>query len=335
MHSLYIFSFKNFIIKILIFIVLTVFCFSIVLEFYNPLTINNESVIVYNNNVIPELPKNITVSYNNLGYVGEHYSDTITRMKICYVGSSKTQSIYIPVSSQWSTKSLQNQRGYWFNNCGKDGATINIWINEIEKLKKINPQFVVVLLDPFDGQNIELMSADTSFLLRSQLFSTVLLPIYRIAKNKLWGTEIGHKKVSWKNEELVNKVSPPSEHIALEADKIVNSLNQLSAAIRRINAQPIFVSCPTPFGDYTNSDGIEMKRVKESINTDLFYKNFAYILNSYCRENKVFYINGYSLEKNTDFFYDYGHFSVSGSAAFGGLIKPQLDSIINDCNSKK
>ena len=71
-----------------------------------------------------------------------------------------------------------------------------------------------------------------------------------------------------------------------------------------------------------------MKNILGSVNTDNFYNDFSHILEVFCEKRNISFINGYSLQKNTDYFYDHGHFNIEGSAAFARLINPQIEQII-------
>jgi hypothetical protein len=320
-------NFKTFGFKIITIATVTIFIFAICLEFYNPLSIENNRTVTYYNDQIPELPKIIEINYNNYGFIGENFSDTITRTKICFVGSSKTQSIYVPYDKQWTSNCFRNVNEVWFNNCGKDGAKINHWINEINNLKAIEPNFIVVLVDPFSTFNKTTKSNDhQKFYEEIKLFSSVILPLYRICKSQFTDNKIGHTKVTWENDK--KEYGNDKKRINIDTGKVSSGLDNLISEIRKINSIPILISCPTPYGDYTNSKNVIMKNILGSVNTDNFYNDFSHILEVFCEKRNISFINGYSLQKNTDYFYDHGHFNIEGSAAFARLINPQIEQII-------
>jgi hypothetical protein len=312
---------------------LTIFFFAIALEFYNPLTIQKNSKIIYQNNVIPELPKNIEINYNNLGYIGEDYSDTISRTKICFVGSSKTQSIYVPLEYQWTNNILTNKNKYWFNNCGKDGAGINNWVEEVAQLESVKPNYVVVLVDPFETYEPQGRIDQEYTLKRFKFVSSIINPLYKMVKNKIAQNKIGHFKVNWNLSELENNTKFNSKK--LEKEKIKTGLNELINQVKKINAIPILISCPTPYGDYTNADNIEMKKIKGSLKKDQVHHDFSNYLDLYCQQSGTRFINGYALSKNTNYFYDHGHFNIQGSIAFSKFLQPELAEIIISSNSNQ
>jgi len=53
------------------------------------------TTITYHNESVKQLPEYIQVRYNNQGFIGENYSDTITRKRIYFVGWSNTQSLFV------------------------------------------------------------------------------------------------------------------------------------------------------------------------------------------------------------------------------------------------
>jgi hypothetical protein len=329
MQSSYISNFKTFGNKIFTITIVTVLIFALCLEFYNPLSINKNSTVKYYNNQIPELPKMIEINYNNKAYIGEDFSDTITRTKICFVGSSKTQSIYVPYDKQWTTNCFRNTNAYWINNCGKDGAGINQWVKEINNLRTVDPDFIVVLVDPFSTFNKTTKNNDQKILeifSKIKFVSSVIHPLYRIVKTKFNGNKIGHKKVVWENEK--KEFQDDKKRVSIDLVKVYSGLDNMINEIRKINAIPIFISCPTPYGDYTNSNNVAMINIQGSIITDFFYYDFSNILKIYCEKQNINFINGYSLQKNTNYFYDHGHFNIEGSEAFARLINPQIEQII-------
>ena len=150
MQHLSIFSFKEFIIKCII-ISLGSFCFTIIaFQIYNPLEQVNGNEIeknitrTYVNNYIKELPRLIKVHNNNIGYIGENYNDSIKRVKVLFLGSSTTQSLFIPYDYQWTTLAV-NKSKIWSNNCGIGGSNVNEWIAELKKLHSIKPNFIIIL----------------------------------------------------------------------------------------------------------------------------------------------------------------------------------------------
>jgi hypothetical protein len=323
MSNLFISNFKKFFINLILLISSILILFSFLFQFYNPIKYRNNQVIRYTNDKIPDLPKSINVTYNNLGYIGEEFSDTITREKICFIGSSRTQSIYIPNEYKWTFNIFNDKTKFWVNNCGIDGSNINIWINEIKKLNSISPNYIIVLIDPFNEScNIENENIILTKVKKIQVVKYLILPIVRNIKSKIYDLHIGHEKINWQKEKLCKKLN--FTRINLNRYLIKEKLFQLVSAIKSLNATPIFISCPTPYGNYTNIEGVKMNLIENSVKYDLFYKDFSNYLESFCLSNKIPFANGYNLDKSTQYFYDRTHFNINGSLLFSKHIKNQL-----------
>lgn len=323
MNNSSIFSFKIFFLKLFIYIFSLIICFGIALELYNPLKTGAKSTLVFINDKIPELPNQIKINFNNIGYIGENYSDTIQRKKICFIGSSKTLQIYIPFENQWSSQLFKNSNKYWFNNCGQDGTNIYNWINTTNEIKQIKPDFVVILMDPFD-ENIKIQNSSRNKISKLSLFRFIAIPLYRMLQSYLGNNNmIGHGKTNWNNITKVN-YTKRNDYNHFDRNTMNQILLQQIESIKRINATPIFISCPTPFGDYTNNQNIKINKIKGSIETDMYFSSFSKLLDTFCKENKVCFINGYRLKKDTEYFYDNTHFNIKGSKAFADLIKTEI-----------
>lgn len=337
MQHLSIFSFKEFIIKCII-ISLGSFCFTIIaFQIYNPLEQVNGNEIeknitrTYVNNYIKELPRLIKVHNNNIGYIGENYNDSIKRVKVLFLGSSTTQSLFIPYDYQWTTLAV-NKSKIWSNNCGIGGSNVNEWIAELKKLHSIKPNFIIILFNPFTKELLNSFSNGTSnesFLKRTlnkiSFYKYVLRPFYlsKLSRN----IDFGYKKVIWAEQ---IKPNPTNNFESIDLIFTKEKLDQLMFAIKECGARPIIISQPTPYGKYINVHGNDISKVDNSISRDIFYFKFSNYLSSYCNQLNIPFINGYQLDKNTDYFYDYSHFNIRGSSEFSNLIKFKLDSLVTN-----
>lgn len=332
MPRLSISNFNFFVFKCLCILLLLCFTFVIAFQLYNPLDLKsgNDSekniTRTYVNNYIKELPSFITVRNNNIGYIGENYFDSIKRVKVLFFGSSTTQSIYIPFDSKWTTLAV-DQNKIWSNNCGIDGSSITQWIEETRKVKSIRPHYIVILINPFISEKSSVNSNNMSFeraVNKINIYKYVIKPfcLSKFARN----IQSGHKKVIWKD---LIKANPNNKLINFDLNKSQERLNQLVKSIKESGATPIFISHPTPFGNYIDKNGNDMSKLDESISIDSFYSEFSNFLFSYCIKEKIPFINGYQLQKNSDYFYDFTHFSLIGSSEFALFIKSKLDTIFS------
>ncbi|SEL72188.1 hypothetical protein SAMN04488008_10518 [Maribacter orientalis] len=320
------FNFKLKLIKnIIIYLIITFLGLVLSFEFFNPIENNRDnSAVVYENNFIPELPKLIEIKYNNIKFLGENFSDTIKRKKNIFIGSSTTQSFYVPNDLKWTTWAMSNIN-FWYNNCGFDGLKMNKLIPQINNTAFIKPDYTIILFDPFSDD--DLISTEGIFLRfrnmvkKIKFFKSVLIPFLMSKEDN----QIGHRKITWKVEE--NLEYKTIDNIP-KMDKIDSYLLDVIQTIESTESIPIFISAPTPYGNYVNKQGIDMSKINNSISTNNYYKGFSEKLEKYCDSQGIHFIDGYSLAKNADLFYDATHFNLKGSEKFGKLINNELQQIL-------
>ena len=314
--------------KVSLFILFTFALLLLSFELYNPLA-NTRSNITeqFQNNFIPELPQTIEVKYNNISYLGENFTDTIKRKKIIFLGSSTTQSFYVPNNYKWTTFAMQDFH-FWYNNCGVDGLKIKNLATQIEKTKFIHPTYTIILFDPFDNSDLIAKEDFTpnfkNFVKEINLFKSVIIPFIRSKED----TNIGHRKINWETEQKISNSPIKIERKLIT--KLEDKLDEINTIIKLNNSIPIFISAPTPYGTYINSNGIDMSKIKNSISTDQEYENFNAEMKIICKNLDISFIDGYSLQKNTALFYDSTHFNLDGSEQFGLFINKKLKSIIGE-----
>lgn len=317
----------KFIKKVNLFVLLTFFLILFSFEFYNPLAkTRSNTTEQFQNNFIPELPQTIEVKYNNINYLGEDFADTITRNKIIFLGSSTTQSFYVPNNYKWTTFAMQDFN-FWYNNCGVDGLKIKNLTTQIQKTKFINPSYTIILFDPFNNNDLivteDLTPNIKNFVKEINIFKSVIIPFIRSKEN----SNIGHRKINWEKEQKT--LNNQTDINRKPNTQIKEKLNEINITVKLNNSIPIFISAPTPYGNYTNKNGIDISKIKNSISIDQEYENFNNEMKKACENLNIYFIDGYSLQKNTDLFYDATHFNLDGSKQFGILINKKLKSIIN------
>ncbi len=329
---------KKFTFRFLVFGLIGFLLIALSFHVYNPVKTRagdgyNNLTRIYHNNFIPELPKTLSVHYNNIGFLGENWSDSIKRDKILFIGSSTTQSLYIPQDSTWISAAFAGSP-FWYNNCGIDGSGSYEWIDCINKLSYIRPKYIVVLINPFNDKTLAPKTGRSNRLItklkKLAIFRSVILPFYLSKINN--SMEIGHRKIDWSRMPL----STTGKQTETTTNVFNNSRRQLMTlknAIVKAGAIPVFISQPTPFGNYTNKDGIDISKIKTSLTTDTFFKEFRDELADFCSKNNIAFIDGYPL-KGTENFYDITHFNIRGSAIFGQLIKKEFNTINENSGNK-
>ena len=321
-------------IKVALFLFITGLTITILFEILNPFPSRTgggyrNKHVVMKNSWIKDLPEVVHLNYNNVGYFGEDWSDTIRRKKILFIGSSTTLSHIIPHELSWSSQAVKGL-SVWYNNAGIDGSGINEWMEEVKKTKTLNPDYIIVFVNPFHdafpgiSKPINRQHASSNFFMNLVLVQSVIKPVYlsMLPQNR----EIGHKKINWRDYPTQQALYPASFNFVY--DRSMEKLNELTNQILAIGAKPIFISHPTPFGNYKNEDGIDFSSLKGSVEKDALHQQFNVLLKQNSAKNHIHYINGYELEKSSDWFYDHAHFNLKGSAAFGKLVQRELVKIM-------
>lgn len=317
--------------KLTLFVLVALTTFALSLEVWSPFEKPVKSAylnttITYHNESVKQLPEYIQVRYNNQGFIGENHSDTITRKRIYFVGWSNTQSLFVSEGSKWTDVSLKDA-GVWYNNAAADGTLIPTWCKIIQGFADTKPDVVVALIDPFVGMKERDKKPDgawMSILKKSNLFNQLVLPYWHSKKE----IRIGHRSVDWIS--LPNDTSKQTYGGLSESDLmfVKSQLDLLRTTISKAGAQPVFISAPTPYGDFTEGE-LNMGTKINSLVTDAQYREFDRILSDYSITNRCGFISGYSLPKSTLYFYDYSHFTREGSVAFGLHVGPELIKIIS------
>lgn len=316
--------------KLILFVLVALAAFAIALEVWSPFGKPVKSsyfntTITYHNEYVQQLPEYIRVRYNNQGFIGENYSDTITRKRIYFVGWSNTQSLFVEEGRKWTDVALRDA-DVWYNNAAADGTLIPTWCKIIQGFARTKPDMVIALIDPFVGMKERDKKPDgvlISLLKKTNLFSQLVLPYWHSKKE----IRIGHRSVDWNS--LPEDTTQQTYKGLTETDLLFvqSQLDSLRTTILRAGAQPVFISAPTPYGDFMEGD-LNMGRKQNSRITDAQYREFDRILSDYCTEKGCGFISGYSLQKSTRYFYDYSHFTLEGSDAFGRQLAPALEKLI-------
>ncbi|MGR6087848.1 MAG: hypothetical protein ACU4F9_06725 [Arcticibacter sp.] len=323
--------------KLILFVFVTLGAFTLALEVWSPFgkpvkSAYINTTITYHNESVKQLPEYIQVRYNNQGFIGENYSDTITRKRIYFVGWSNTQSLFVSEGSKWTDVSLKDA-GVWYNNAAADGTLIPTWCKIIKGFANTKPDVVIALIDPFVGMKERDKKPDgalLSLLKKSNLFSQLILPYWHSKKE----IRIGHRSVDWSSLPEDTTQQPYGGLSEVDLVFVQSQLDSLRTTIVQAGALPVFISAPTPFGDFIEGD-LNMGKKQNSRFTDAQYKEFDRILSDYCTAKGCGFISGYSLPKSTVNFYDYSHFTREGSKAFGLQLRPSFFEIIQNIDQER
>ncbi len=301
-------------------------------EVYNPranqLRVGEpNSHILVNNTLYQDLPSQLLLAYNNIGFVGADYNDTIQQSRVFFIGSSTTQNLHFPWLKTWIYTAMEGSDA-WFNNAGIGGSAVNEWRQLVKSLKKYHPDFIVVLVSPFGEKDLEenALYSKLNLMVRIRklkLLKQMVFPYYR---SLLLGKKnIGHRSVNWsalpKDTLQINK---------FELYKVAGctaALHALIQDIKQIGAIPILISQPTPYADYTES-GIDVKYLPDAQFEYDLHRYFAGQLDSLCQANQVDFVDGFSLPPSLALYNDHTHFNTKGNLIFGHFIQKRLQGII-------
>lgn len=320
--------------KLILFVLVALAAFAIALEAWSPFgkpvkSAYINTTITYHNESVKQLPSYIQVRYNNQGFIGENYSDTITRKRIYFVGWSNTQSLFVPEGSKWTDVSLK-AADVWYNNAAADGTLIPTWCKIIEGFAPTKPDIVVALIDPFVGLKERDKKPDgvvVRLLKKSNLFNQLVIPYWHSKKE----IRIGHRSVDWHALPEDTTGQPYAGIAGSDLAFVHAQLDSLKSVIAANGAYPVFISAPTPYGDFVEGT-LNMGSKDKSRYIDSQYREFDLLLRDYCSKNNCGFISGYTLPKTTRFFYDFSHFTLEGSDAFGRQIAPNLQYFIQNQN---
>lgn len=301
-------------------------------EMYNPRENNvrvgepNTSIMV-NNSFYTDLPKQLLVRYNNIGFTGPDYNDSIRTPRVFFIGSSTTQNLYFPWQKTWIYTAMEGS-GAWFNNAGIGGSAVNEWRQVVKSLKNYRPDVVVVLVSPYGKKDLEENALySTSNIVKRikklNLLKHMVFPYYRSLS--LVDKNMGHRLVNW--SKLPKDTFQKNTFQYYKVAGCTEALNALIQDIKQIDAIPILISQPTPFGDYTES-GVQVKYLPNAQFEYDIHRYFATQLDSLCRVNHVGFVDGFSFPPSLALYNDYTHFNIKGNALFGRFIQKRLQDLM-------
>lgn len=292
------------------------------------------TTIMVNNALYNDLPKQLYVQYNNIGFTGPDYIDSIETRRIFFIGSSTTQNLYVPWQKTWIYAAMEGS-GVWFNNAGIGGSAVNEWRQVVKSLKQYRPDFVVVLVSPFGAKDLEENALYSKLnvmkrIRKLNLLKHMVFPYYRSLS--LFEKNIGHRLVKW--SALPKDTLQTNTFELFKVAGCIEALNALIQDIKQIDAVPIFISQPTPFADYTES-GIQVKYLPDAQFEHDLHRYFATQLDSLCHVNQVGFVDGFSFPPSLALYNDYTHFNIKGNAIFGRFIQKQLQEMIQKKENHK
>ena len=337
----------------------------VTLAFYDPFEIRVRSDRIYlpvnhkyviQNPSAPDIDPVIIHTKNYLGFRGaEPPPDFDASLTIVTVGGSTTESFYISDGNTWTdhTGTFLNDRvpDLWINNAGLDGhSTFGHTILIREYLSELSPDVVVYLVGLNDRGRTDLIGSNDATLvsqgikrrLKTQIKRSKLITlVYDYLKIRSESQRVFQHNFGKLSDYQSIDVDPVAEndmlaeHAAIYVPLYVTRLTNLVRLSRKIGSEPVFITQPSMFGDFTDpTTGIKMGRLNtgERSGVALNGRVDGEILDLYneatrnvAHEQDVFVIDlANLLPKDSKYFYDLAHYNNTGSETIGNIVGPKL-----------
>jgi len=338
------------------------FCFiifEILLRFYNPFAtrIRGNKILlpVYHKYVIEnketdKLDSPIIYTRNSIGFRGEEPPDNLNEhLSIITVGGSTTECLYLSDDKTWSYllgKRLKETFGpLWLNNAGLDGhSTFGHIILLQDYLVELKPKIVLFLigLNDIGSTKCPIFEKDDDpkdILARKSEVASFLLNSYRVIKAK--SKQLGHTIMNLQEAETISfsEEEIQKELTRYEKDYIKSYETRLLKIIeisRKNKIDPIFVTQPFLLGDVVDEyTGIYLGDIKHGEHSGIFSWRILDLYNRATKriaeENDVFVIDlANKLPKNSEYFYDYLHYSNKGAVKISEILYVALKKHIRN-----
>lgn len=289
------------------------------------------------------LDSHIVHTKNKQGFRGPDWNSDAT-YRILFVGGSTTECYYLSDGKDWPSVCMQlvqqnAKRTFTFANAGLDGHSTRGHILLLRDfIKKINPTHVVFLIGANDVASDELNKFENENLNQNKRFlqNFELYNIYHNYKMSKLAKKRGvsHRAVDFANLKSIQDSTPCK--IPALTEELENYKSRVKTLIEICNENkctPVFIS-QTSMASPTSDD------LQNSMYWNLPFQNntlgcyyrtlHAYnaALQAISTEHKVSFINGEKLGADTNYFYDYFHFTNAGSVAMGKFVSQELKSIL-------
>ncbi len=336
----------------------------IFLHFYNPfpfaiskgkLVLPANQKTAYKNTWIKKLDSTIYYSRNSLGFRGPLPTDSINKLPslIC-IGGSTTECRFISDSLTWPFQLYKTVKdsvpAFWLNNAGIDGhSTFGHLLVLKEYITRLKPKYITLLIGTndveadkpgqFDAMNekkINFLSAKSFFksvLNKTELGST-LFQLYAIRGAYKKG--LIHKEVDFTT--LQDTVFAPAFTTAVlkKQDAYLaayrNRINEMISICRANNVTPILITQPSLLGNYTDSVTMinmgnkiipEAEPVTNAALAGSVLELYNDVVRSFSTHVKVIDLAAL-MPKNSNYYYDFIHYTNSGCSKVASIIAKQL-----------
>lgn len=318
--------------RVAVYMVIILVTLVVVFEFYNPYgDIERaglpKSTIQFHNQMFDDLPKEISVRFNNIGWLGQDYNDSVQGKRVFFIGSSTTQNIFITgIDNRWTDVAMAGVP-YWYNNAALKGTAAGEWKKVVASLATYHPSHIVLMVTPFEPSDLHLTFFNSSGAIKQRILKLAFLkyvvsPYYITIRpaNFEWG-----HKIEWTELKLDTLQKKQFDSVA--AAESVLAIAQVVDKIKEIGAVPILISQPTAYGNYYYQR-VPVDQMIGSHYEQAIHDYFARKVKAICYAKGGYYIDGFSFPRSFDYYLDNVHFNKEGNKRFGAFVRDSLQKFL-------
>jgi lysophospholipase L1-like esterase len=342
----------------------------IILRIYNPFpfTLKRGKLVLpsnikteYNNKWISKLDPVIYYSKNSLGFRGPEPGGDINKINsVIVVGGSTTECHFLSDSLTWpaqlATTLNDSIPGLWLNNAGLDGhSTFGHLLLTNDYLVKLRPKVIIFLtgINDVETEKPELFDLMNENKINLRSFKSFIKSVIKktetgstimnfLAIKKAWKKGLIHKEVNFTKLGDTILSQSYSDSLLKKQDLFLpdykTRIDSLIRLCKQNNIEPVWVTQPSLYGDYTDPDtklNMRFKKVPNSspvTNYELAYKileKYNDVVRSFGAEIKVVDL-AKQMPRLTSLYYDNIHFTNKGAEAVGKIIAAELGGYLKN-----
>jgi lysophospholipase L1-like esterase len=342
----------------------------IILRIYNPFpfALKRGKMILpsnikaeYKNVWIGKLDSVIYFSKNSFGFRGPEPPDSISKIfSILTVGGSTTECRFLSDSCTWPAQLRLQLKdsvpGLWLNNAGLDGhSTFGHLLLTKDYLAKLKPRFIVFLtgINDTETEKPELFDLMNENRINFRSFKSFLKSVANkteigstlfnfYAVKKAWKKGLIHKEIDFStlkdtlfsNEYCAASLTRQEKFLSAYKTRI----DSLIKLCRTNGIEPIWLTQPSLYGDYTDPDtmlNMKNKAVPGSSPAtnyelaDKILEKYNDVIRSFSGNIKVVDL-AKLMPKKTSLYYDNIHFTNKGAAEVGRILATGLSGYLKN-----
>jgi lysophospholipase L1-like esterase len=336
----------------------------IILHFYNPfpfaiskgkLVLPANQKTVYHNTWIKKLDSSIHYSRNALGFRGPEPTDSVNQLpSIICIGGSTTECRFVSDSLTWPYQLSQQLKdsfpSLWINNAGVDGhSTFGHLLLLKEYITKLKPKYVIFLIGANDVENdkpqqfdlmnekmVNYVSAKSFFksLLNKTELGSTIFQLYAIRGAYKKG--LIHKDVDFAVLKDTVLPQPYMDAIIKKQDIYLaqyrQRITEMISICKASNVQPILLTQPSMFGNYTDSTTMinmgnkiipDTDPVVNAMTAQKILELYNDVVRSFSNQVKVVDLAAL-MPKNSNYYYDFMHYTNAGCDKIAAILSGEL-----------